>query len=106
MVAAWIRAETGVGPSIASGNHTCKGNCALFPPPPEKAHPPRRGKERPADKPGLGRLGDTIEGRRPRRPPEDDDPNKQRRVAYPRDDKGLLRGVAGRGLLEPVPDQE
>lgn len=22
-VAAWIRAETGVGPSIASGNHVC-----------------------------------------------------------------------------------
>src|SRR5215211_9555116 len=31
MVAAWIRALTGVGPSIASGSHTCKGNCALLP---------------------------------------------------------------------------
>ena len=27
-------AETGVGPSIASGNHICKGNIALFPAPP------------------------------------------------------------------------
>jgi hypothetical protein len=26
MVAAWISAETGVGPSIASGNHACNGN--------------------------------------------------------------------------------
>ncbi len=26
IVAAWIRAETGVGPSIASGNQTCSGN--------------------------------------------------------------------------------
>ena len=30
MVAAWIRAEIGVGPSIASGNQTCKGNWADF----------------------------------------------------------------------------
>src|SRR6266404_2722141 len=31
IVAAWISALTGVGPSIASGNHTCSGNCALLP---------------------------------------------------------------------------
>jgi len=31
IVAAWIKAETGVGPSIASGNHVCKPNCADFP---------------------------------------------------------------------------
>src|SRR5918997_1915329 len=31
MVAAWIRALTGVGPSMASGSHTCSGNCALLP---------------------------------------------------------------------------
>ena len=31
IVAAWIRAETGVGPSIASGNQTCSGNWALLP---------------------------------------------------------------------------
>ena len=31
MVAAWIRAEIGVGPSIESGSHTCKGNCADLP---------------------------------------------------------------------------
>src|ERR1019366_221975 len=31
IVAAWIKALTGVGPSIASGNHTCNGNCALLP---------------------------------------------------------------------------
>ena len=28
MVAAWIRAEIGVGPSMASGSHTCRGNWA------------------------------------------------------------------------------
>jgi len=31
MVAAWINAETGVGPAIASGNQTNKGICALLP---------------------------------------------------------------------------
>jgi len=35
-VAAWINADTGVGPSIASGNHTCKPNCADFPIEPKK----------------------------------------------------------------------
>jgi len=31
MVAAWISAEMGVGPSIESGNHTCSGTCADLP---------------------------------------------------------------------------
>ncbi len=31
MVAAWIKAEIGVGPSIESGNHTCSGTCADLP---------------------------------------------------------------------------
>ena len=31
MVAAWIRAEMGVGPSIESGSHTCSGNWADLP---------------------------------------------------------------------------
>ena len=31
IVAAWIRADTGVGPAIASPSHACNGNCADFP---------------------------------------------------------------------------
>src|SRR6188768_465549 len=31
IVAACSSADTGVGPSIASGNHTCSGNCADLP---------------------------------------------------------------------------
>ena len=31
MVAAWIRADTGVGPAIASGNQVYSGICADFP---------------------------------------------------------------------------
>ena len=36
MVAAWMSADTGVGPSIASGNQMCNGNMALLPAPPMK----------------------------------------------------------------------
>ena len=31
IVAAWISAEIGVGPSIESGSQTCSGNCADLP---------------------------------------------------------------------------
>ena len=31
MVAAWMRAETGVGPSIASGSQVCSGTWADLP---------------------------------------------------------------------------
>ena len=31
MVAAWISAETGVGPAMASGSHVCSGNWPLLP---------------------------------------------------------------------------
>ncbi len=31
MVAAWIRADTGVGPAMASGSHVWRGNCADLP---------------------------------------------------------------------------
>ena len=31
IVAAWIRAETGVGPAMASGSHTNSGSCADLP---------------------------------------------------------------------------
>jgi len=37
MVAAWIKAETGVGPSIASGNQVCRKSCADLPIAPTKS---------------------------------------------------------------------
>ena len=42
MVAAWINADTGVGPSIASGSQTCSGNCADLPMAPQKTPIPAR----------------------------------------------------------------
>jgi hypothetical protein len=35
-VAAWIKADTGVGPSMASGNQICKPSCADLPRAPQK----------------------------------------------------------------------
>jgi hypothetical protein len=59
IVAAWISAEIGVGPSIESGSQTCSGTCALLPIAPMKrqmqttvisdqADPPRRDTVAPA----------------------------------------------------------
>ncbi len=39
MVAAWMRAETGVGPSMASGSHVCSGSCADLARPPISSRP-------------------------------------------------------------------
>lgn len=36
-VAAWINADTGVGPSMASGSHICKPNCADLPKAPQNS---------------------------------------------------------------------
>src|ERR1700730_18073088 len=38
MVAAWISAEIGVGPSMESGSHTCSGTCADLPMAPMNKH--------------------------------------------------------------------
>src|SRR4249920_3510819 len=37
MVAAWINADTGVGPAIASGSHRYSGSCADLPTAPRKS---------------------------------------------------------------------
>src|SRR5437868_10085898 len=36
IVAAWMSADTGVGPAMASGSHTYSGSCALLPAQPRK----------------------------------------------------------------------
>ncbi len=37
IVAAWMSAETGVGPSIASGSQTCRGSWADLPTAPQNS---------------------------------------------------------------------
>jgi hypothetical protein len=59
-----------------------------------------------ADKTGLGSLRDVREGRRARRSPEDDYPDKQRSVTDSGHYKSLDRGVAGGRFLEPVSDEQ
>ena len=51
MVAAWIMALTGVGPSMASGSQTCSGNCADLPMVPMKSSKPIKPA---ADNPRIG----------------------------------------------------
>ncbi len=40
IVAAWMRADTGVGPAMASGSHTNSGSCADFAVAPRKNRSP------------------------------------------------------------------
>ena len=42
IVAAWISADTGVGPAMASGSHTCSGICADLPVAPTNSSSPTR----------------------------------------------------------------
>jgi hypothetical protein len=56
MVAAWIKAEIGVGPAIASGSQVCSGNCALLP-----ATPASRSRPATVSVVGPGRSASTAE---------------------------------------------
>ena len=49
MVAAWISAETGVGPSIASGSQACSGNWPDLPQAPSSSSSAERGRDAAAD---------------------------------------------------------
>ena len=64
IVAAWIRALTGVGPSMASGNQMCNGNMALFPAPPTNISPSANGS---MEAPPL--INETVSGVKPKVPP-------------------------------------
>ena len=46
IVAAWISADTGVGPAIASPSQDCSGNCADLPQAAEQQQQPDRGRAR------------------------------------------------------------
>ena len=48
IVAACMSADTGVGPSMASGSHMCSGNMALLPAPPTNISPSASGMIMPA----------------------------------------------------------
>ena len=58
IVAAWISALTGVGPSIASGSHVCSGICADF------ANAPTSSSTQPGDEVALSPVREARAGRR------------------------------------------
>src|SRR5215217_883346 len=105
MVAAWIRALTGVGPSMASGSHTCNGNCALLPTAPTKTSMTAVVNREPPINPDWAATEISVKAVEPV-VAEDDDPDEQSSVPDPRDDKCLYRGVSGRRFLEPVSDEQ
>ena len=107
IVAAWIRALTGVGPSIASGNQTISGNWALLPIAPRNNKQANRRDRRRGNR-GQLRRRPQHRGKveRAERPPDHEDRQHEAEVADPVDDERLL-GRRGRARpAEPEADQE
>ncbi len=107
MVAAWIRALTGVGPSIASGSQTCKGNCADLPTAPQKISKPdhrrRRVEQFRVDDQLLLEAG-KIE--RPGDGPDQDNAGEKTKIAQAIGQEGLFGRVGRRGALVPETDEQ
>ena len=112
IVAAWMRAETGVGPSIASGSQVCSRNCADLPMAPmnssrqrtvEDIELPRQEVE------GLARLArsgteDGVEIDRTEDEEAAEDAEREAEVTHAVDDEGLDGG--GVGTLARVPEAD
>src|SRR6059036_2503198 len=89
IVAAWMRALTGVGPSIASGSHVWSGSCADFATAAEQAERDQvRGPA--AERAGL--REDDLEVERAGALDEQEERERHRRVAEGVHHEGLLRG--------------
>ena len=67
MVAAWIRAETGVGPSIASGSQTYSGNCADFAGGAEEQQQRDHGQDADASRPETAGTSERVDVGEPQR---------------------------------------
>ena len=104
MVAAWISAETGVGPSIASGSQVCSGNCPDLPQAPSSSisaiaviTPAGQAADPGED---LLEVGGAEVGE------HQHDRDRQADVTDPVGDEGLLGGGAGRLAGVVVADQQ
>ena len=106
MVAAWIRAETGVGPSMASSSQDCSGNCALLPQAPSSSMIPIAVRH-------AARGAPYARRRTPRRRTSSrtstnismiaiDSPTSPTRLTM----KAFLAAVAARRLVVPEADQQ
>ena len=108
MVAAWIRAETGVGPSIASGSQVCSRNWADLPIAPTNSSRhsvvmmstlwPANTKVLPAMRGRGGEHGGEIQ--RAEDVEDAEDAQREAEIADAVDDEGLDRGGVGRGLRD------
>ena len=115
MVAAWIRAETGVGPSIASGSQVWRPSCADLPMAPMKSRMQVDGQR--VDLRGrgtwigvvrdIGRRGEHgVELQRAEDHVDREDAEREAEIADAVDDEGLDRRGVGRGPVVPEADQE
>ncbi len=121
IVAAWIRALTGVGPSIASGSQTCSGNWALLPQAPSSSSrqiavadasrrrtasgwPAAIWPSTPRPRAAAGQR--VVEVERAVGRPDQEHAQGEAEVADAIDQKRLLAGRGRRGLLVPEADQQ
>ena len=113
IVAAWISAETGVGPSIASGSQVCSGICADFPIAPMNSRMPIRARLSTCQ-PRKSIVVPATPGALPKTVPKSsaaehhedgEDPEGKAEIADPVDDEGLDRSGIGRGSVVPETDQ-
>ena len=114
MVAAWISAETGVGPSIASGNQVCSRNWADLPIAPmnssrqvsvsASACQPKKLMVLPA-RPGCAGE-DGLEIGRAEQHEDREDAEREAEIADAVDHEGLDRRRVRRRLLVPEADQQ
>ena len=114
MVAAWMSAETGVGPSIASGSQVCSRNCADLPIAPMKRRRQttvsaskfheRKWSERAGDARSVGE--DRLVVDRVEEDEDAEDAEREAEIADAVDDEGLDRGRVCRRALEPESDEQ
>ena len=115
MVAAWMSAETGVGPSIASGSQVCSRNCADLPIAPmnssrqvERHRVDSRAPKTWMLLPAMPGAAAKIASKRDRAGEHEDEEDAEREaeIADAVDDERLDRRGVGRGLLIPEADQQ
>ena len=104
MVAAWMSADAGVGPAIASGSHTCSGTCADLPIAATKQ--PDGGGRRNARRPARNRSQDIGKLPGADRVVDDQEREQEAQVADPGDQEGLLRRLSRRLELVPEADEQ
>ena len=114
MVAAWIRAETGVGPSMASGSQVCSRNCADLPIAPMNSSRQIERQRVDVHAEKVHGLAGMVRGRgehrvvlhRVEQGEDGEDAEREAEIADAVDDEGLDGGRVGGRLVVPEADQK